>query len=192
MRKTPANLERARWSSSFHQFGLEDERDALPGLILALGHEPKRFEDFTALPVPPRQACLDGVSAADMYLLLLGDHYGDPTVDSGIAPTEEEFNAAARKGIPIIVMRKSGVTMEPAQAAFVDRVESYQSGRFRTTFSTPTDLLTKVAEALREAQKTPAAVMLRQLDSPVAVPWLGETGKRFTDAARTPRHLRST
>ena len=31
--------------------GLEQERDNLPGLVGALGHEPKRFEDFTAHPV---------------------------------------------------------------------------------------------------------------------------------------------
>lgn len=30
--------------------GLEPERDALPGLIMALGHEPVRFEDFSAQP----------------------------------------------------------------------------------------------------------------------------------------------
>jgi Domain of unknown function (DUF4062) len=28
--------------------GLEEERDALPGLISAIGHTPVRFEDFTA------------------------------------------------------------------------------------------------------------------------------------------------
>ena len=33
--------------------GLEQERDSLRGLILALGHEPVLFEDFTAQPVPP-------------------------------------------------------------------------------------------------------------------------------------------
>ena len=32
--------------------GLEDERDALPALISALGHTPVRFEDFSAQSVP--------------------------------------------------------------------------------------------------------------------------------------------
>lgn len=32
--------------------GLEEERDALPGLIRALGHTPVLFEDFTAQTTP--------------------------------------------------------------------------------------------------------------------------------------------
>jgi len=34
--------------------GLRQERTALPGLIRALGMDPVRFEDFTALPEPSR------------------------------------------------------------------------------------------------------------------------------------------
>src|ERR1700732_1651947 len=159
------------------RLGLEAERDALPGLISALGYEPKRFEDFAALPVPPRQACMEGVAAADIYLLLLGERYGDRMPDTGIAPTEEEFNAAVRKGIPVIVMLKAGVTMEPDQAAFARRVGNYQSGRFRDSFTSPTDLLTKVAGALRGLGQSPSHVNIEQLDQPLAVPWLAETGR---------------
>jgi hypothetical protein len=173
--------------------GLEVERDALPGLIRALGHEPKLFEDFTALPVPPRQACLDGVDVADVYLLLLGERYGDAMPDTGIAPTEEEFNAAVRKGIPVIVFRRSGVAMEPNQTVFAKRVEDYQAGRFRDSFSSPTDLLAKVAAALRQLHESPAAVTIQQLDQPVPVPWLGETGRslpgRGTNSTTLEVHL---
>jgi hypothetical protein len=38
--------------------GLEEERDALPGALAALGYTPVRFEDYTAQPLPSRQACL--------------------------------------------------------------------------------------------------------------------------------------
>lgn len=47
-------------------------------MILALGHEPVMFEDFTAQPVPSREACLEGVRSSDAYLLLLGERYGHP------------------------------------------------------------------------------------------------------------------
>jgi len=77
--------------------GLEEEHDYLPGLLIASGHEPRRFEDFSALPVPSRNACLAGVEAADVYLLLLGPHYGDPLPDTGQAPAEEEFTVAKRR-----------------------------------------------------------------------------------------------
>jgi hypothetical protein len=56
--------------------GPEEERDALPGLILALGHEARRFEDLTAQAIPSREVCLRGVENADV--LLLGPHYGEP------------------------------------------------------------------------------------------------------------------
>lgn len=81
--------------------GLEDERDYLPGLLKASGHEPRRFEDFSAQSVPSRDACLAGVEAADVYLLLLGQHYGDPLQDTGKAPTEEEFTVAKHRALAL-------------------------------------------------------------------------------------------
>ncbi len=47
---------------------LEQERDSLKGLIMALGHEPVMFEDFTAQPVPSREACLEGVRSCAAYV----------------------------------------------------------------------------------------------------------------------------
>jgi hypothetical protein len=82
-----------------------------------------------------------------------------------------------RKGIPIIVMRKVGITMEPDQEALAKRIEDYQSGRFRASFASPTELLTKVAAALREVDAAPAAVEMRALDKTVSVAWLGETSQ---------------
>ncbi len=137
--------------------GLEDERDALPGLIQASGHVPKRFEDYTALPVPSRQACLDGVEDCDVYLLLLGEFYGDPLPDTGKAPTEEEFVVARRRNIPILVFRKSGVVPEKVQEEFIERVEAYATGRFRASFEKTEGLLVAVVAALRalDAQSSP-------------------------------------
>jgi Domain of unknown function (DUF4062) len=152
--------------------GLEEERDALPGLISALGHEARRFEDFTALPVPPRQACLEGVDACDVYLLLLGERYGEPIPDTGLSPTEEEFTVARRRGIPVVVFRKAGVSMEPAQDGFAKRVEAYAAGFFRNSFATTAELLTKVAGAIRALEQGPAPLKTRPLENPLPVDWL--------------------
>jgi hypothetical protein len=157
--------------------GLADERDAVAAMIVALGHRPSRFEDFTALPVPPRKACLDAVAGADAYLLLLGEHYGDRTPDTGVAPTEEEFNAAATKGLPIIVMRKATGVMDADQAAFAQRVESYGAGRFRGTFSSTADLLPKVTAAIKSLEEAPSEVTLEDLDQSPPVPWLGDSDR---------------
>jgi hypothetical protein len=56
--------------------GLEEERDALPGLITAVGHTAVRFEDFSAQNEPSREACLKGVAESDIYILILGPRYG--------------------------------------------------------------------------------------------------------------------
>src|SRR5580700_1005949 len=106
--------------------GLEDERDYLPALLKASGHEPRRFEDFSAQPVPSRDACLAGVEAAEVYLLLLGRHYGEPLPDTGKAPTEEEFTIAKHRGMPILVFRKVGDSVDELQQDFITRVGDYQ------------------------------------------------------------------
>jgi Domain of unknown function (DUF4062) len=150
--------------------GLEGERDALPGLVLGLGHEPTRFEDFGSLPVPSREACLRGVENADAYLLLLGEHYGDPLPDTGKSPTEEEWNVAKRRGIPILVFRKQGITPELAQAEFIRRVEDYVEGRFRGSFGSVGELLATAGKAIRALDVRPAALVWKPLPA-VTVPW---------------------
>jgi hypothetical protein len=152
--------------------GLEEERDALPGLILALGHEAHRFEDLTAQALPSREVCLRGVQDADVYLLLLGPHYGEPVFDTGLSPTEEEFVVARRRGMPILVFRKSGVDPEPRQGEFIRRVEEYAGGLFRDTFEGTTDLQPKVVAALRSVEKPSPPLTWSSLNQPLEAPWL--------------------
>ncbi len=116
--------------SSVH-LGVRQERTALHGLIRALGMDPVRFEDFTAAPDPSREVCLRAVADSDVYLLLLGEHYGTPFPDTGLSPTHEEYRAAINKGIPRLAFRRRGATMETAQGRFAEEVEAYPTGLFR-------------------------------------------------------------
>lgn len=152
--------------------GLEEERDAVPALIRALGHEPRRFEDYTAQSVPSRAACLAGAEDADAYLLLLGGRYGEPLPDTGRSPTEEEFTVAKRRGIPILAFRKRGVVLEPEQEGFIQRVEDYATGVFRGAFSNATELLPEVAAAIRELERKPASLSFERLAQVANAPWL--------------------
>src|SRR6266516_1176966 len=168
--------------------GLEQERDNLPALIGAIGHECTRFEDYTAQPVASREACLRGVDQADVYLLLLGGRYGQPVFDSGLSPTEEEFTRARQRGIPMLVFVKQGVEVEPRQQAFIDRVQEYTGGRFRAGFTSAVDLQPKVARALAElaAQQAPLAFTPLPATADVAVPWVYDpagTAGAFTSHA---------
>lgn len=159
--------------------GLGEERDALPGLISALGHIAVRFEDFTAQPFPSRQACMDAVSSSDICLLLLGPAYGDKMPDTGVSPTHEEFNVARSRGIPLYAFVKRGVDMDADQQAFVAEVEQYATGRFRAAFDGATDLLSAVAAAVRQHESAPAALTWERLAGPApAVPWVAATNQR--------------
>jgi hypothetical protein len=151
--------------------GLEAERDALPGLISALGHQSIRFEDFGAKPVPSREACLRAVNEADLYLLMLGPHYGHVFAETGQSATHDEFIAAQAKGIPRIVMRKTGVTLDPEQEDFSCLVGDYGAGVFYDTFTDATDLQAKVVRAIRQAEQQPTPLSYIPLQSPVAVEW---------------------
>lgn len=152
--------------------GLEEERDALPALIKAVGHLPRRFEDFTAQPQPSRDACLAGVEDANVYLLLLGPHYGELIFDSGLSPTEEEWTVAKRRGIPILVFRKLNTDLDDAQLAFAKRVEDYVTGRHRDTFSSAADLLPKVVEKLRELDQEAGPLVWVPLERAASPEWI--------------------
>lgn len=149
--------------------GLEQERDSLPGLIRAVGHEPVRFEDFTAQSVPSREACLRGVAESDVYLLLLGPHYGTVFPETSRSPTHEEYTAALAEGIPRLVFRKAGVECDASQESFIDEIEAYGTGVFRESFNDAVDLQAKVAEALNNLP--PAPLVWEPLHRTIEVSW---------------------
>jgi hypothetical protein len=151
--------------------GLEQERDALPGLIRAIGHDPLRFEDFTALSMPSREACLRGVDAADVYLMLLGPHYGHVFPETGQSATHDEWMAALSKGMPRIVFRKVGVPFDHEQEEFIKQIGDYGTGVFYRTFETAVDLQAKVVEALRAIASTPSDLTYEPLISPPPISW---------------------
>lgn len=150
---------------------LEEERDALPGLISAIGHRPLRFEDFTAQPTPSREACLAGLAQADAYLLILGPNYGHRFADTGQSPTHDEWVTATSAGLPRLVYRKDGVEFEPDQQAFIEQIGEYTSGVFYDSFSTTGELLTKVAAKIRELDQAGSALVFAPLTTPAKIVW---------------------
>lgn len=151
--------------------GLGDARDALRPVITILGYTPVRFEDFAAQPVPPRAVCVEAITGSDIYLLLLGQYYGERMSDTGLAPTAEEWTVARSLGKPIVVFKQAGIDPEPAQREFIAEVESYTTGVFRDTFGSTAELLEKLPEALRAASRSLQPLRPRQLEQPIAVAW---------------------
>lgn len=143
---------------------LKDERNALPPFLRLFDHQPLRFEDFQSQDRSAREACLAGVEAADVYVLLLGPRYGTPWPDTGLAPTAEEFRIARNRGIPILVFVKVvDEPTEPEQQAFKEEVGHYVNGRLWRTFTDPLSLNQAVGEALKALPAPGGPLVLRPL-----------------------------
>lgn len=160
--------------------GLEEERDALPGLITAIGHTPVRFEDFTAQPAPSREACLEGVASSDAYLLILGPNYGHRFDDTGQSPTHDEWVAATTAGLPRVVYRKINVEFEPDQDTFAQSIGNYTTGVFYDSFATTAELLTKVAAKVRELAQATGPLTFEPMTAPVHITWRADFAESAT------------
>ena len=130
--------------------GYQNFRRAASAAIRRAGCNPVLAEMFPAHSSSPRSACLDGVESADALVLLLGSRFGWKT-PSGRSATEEEYQHACRKQIPIMVFVQKGGTTEPEQQRFIEEVEDYVHGHFRKSFETPNDLNRLLTEAILSA-----------------------------------------
>jgi Domain of unknown function (DUF4062) len=154
---------------------LKEERAALPPFLRLFDYEPLRFEDFEAQDRSSREACLAGVEAADVYLLLLGPRYGTPFPDTGLSPTAEEFRRARQRGIPILVFNKNvDEDDEPAQVDFKGEVGHYVNGRLWRSFTDPASCNQAVGEALKSLNAQRGPVPRTAPPEPVVLPWLSE------------------
>ena len=127
--------------------GYGDYREAARRGIQQAGCDPVLAEDLPAQASSPRNACLDGVQSADALVLLLGARYGW-IAPSGRSATEEEYEEARRRHLPILVFVEDGATRELRQHEFVRRVEDYIGGHFRRSFRGANDLRRLAEEAV--------------------------------------------
>jgi hypothetical protein len=162
--------------------GLADVRDAVDPVIKILKYGVIRFETVVKTPVPARVTCVAMVEESDIYLLILGEEYGDPMPGTGLAPTEEEWTVARSLGRPTVVFRKAGINPGPEQAAFIKKVENYETGVWRRMFNDTADLISQLEEALATAAEALQPAVSVALPSPVSVPWLESTPGVYTGA----------
>ncbi len=158
--------------------GLQEERDSASAILRAVGHEVVRFEDFGATPAASRNACLDALAASEVYVLILGPHYGESMPDTHLAPTEEEFNAARAAGKPILVFKQAGIECDVEQIGFIARVGDYARGRFWHEFRTPVDLGPALLTAIGRVQIAPPEVRWHAVQLIPYQALHGELGRR--------------
>ncbi len=125
----------------------QEHREAARRAINNAGGDAVLVEDFPALPVSPRTACLDGVASCDVLVVLLAAR-GGWTAPSGRLVVHEEYDEAVRRRRPVLAFVHD-VNRDPDAVALVRAVSDYVDGRFRPLYRDPNDLEIKVAAALK-------------------------------------------
>jgi hypothetical protein len=134
------------------------ERQAAKQAVEALDLRPVMAEDFGSKPHSPKTACLEGVRASDIYIGIVGPRYGYVT-PKGASVTEEEFEEARKRGVPILWFVKKG-DMEAKQRDFVEQIGNYEEGYFLSHFATSSELVLAVTKALNSIVAQPGIELL--------------------------------
>lgn len=129
--------------------GMESLRDAGQDACETLRHHVIRAEHFGATSDTPQQACLQGVRASEILILILGSRYGHKQ-ESGLSATHEEYREA-RDRIPVLVFIQDEEP-EPAQAGFIKEVQDWSSGHFTVSFSTIDELKVEIIRGLHDSE----------------------------------------
>jgi len=115
--------------------------------VESLQMRPVMFETTPASRDDSRRALLDELGGCDVVLLLLGAEYGERT-ERGVSATEDEFNEATGRGIPVIALVQE-IPRSPEQDEFVGRVRgTWSEGRFAPTFKDASGVGFAVVRAL--------------------------------------------
>lgn len=154
---------------------VEIRRAAIEG-VRAVRAWPVAFEDVGAAPESSRRALLDRLAGCDALLLLVGAEYGQRTA-SGVSATEEEFQEAVRRGIPVLALVQR-VARDQDERDFLERVRgSWDRGRFAPDFEGPDDVTAAVVRAITDWRGAAPAAELRGQAAARAVELAGNGGR---------------
>jgi hypothetical protein len=126
--------------------GFAEYRAAARAGVTDAGGAPVLIEDYPALDSSSRTACLDLVRSSDVYLLIVGDRAGSAPLGKPVV--EQEFEEARRRKLPRLLFMQD-VARDATTTDLLKRLSDFVHGRFRTTFQTPDELRSAVADALR-------------------------------------------
>jgi hypothetical protein len=129
--------------------GFGSYRDAARRAVTTLRHEAVMAEDFGAQPNSSQIACLQGVRSADLVVLILGPDYGFVPSGSTLSATHQEYREA-RETRPILAFIQQGIDPQPEQKSFIDEVQAWEGGLFRSGFIDAADLQDGITRALHD------------------------------------------
>lgn len=138
--------------------GYEDRREAARQAIRDVGMTPLMAEDMESGPNPPRDVILyDYINTCDAVVGIYGNRYGWSGAQSGVSPTEEEYDQAREQWKPIYVFidcMQPGKP-EPRQQQFLQKVQNWDTGVTRNEFHSLKELKKKIKQALTGAGLSP-------------------------------------
>lgn len=124
---------------------LLQERDAADRAIRALHLDRFRAETFGSLPHTPRKICEFMADYCDLFILIIGQRYGHVIEPERISVVEFEYEVAhAQNPQKILVYVKNGVEREPRLQEFLQKVQDFEVGYFRSSFDTPEQLYERI------------------------------------------------
>ncbi|MCQ2347971.1 MAG: DUF4062 domain-containing protein [Paludibacteraceae bacterium] len=148
-------MEKKKIFISSVQSEFAEERKAIAAYIrqdalLSRYFDPFLFEELPAQDQSAQRAYLDEVAQTEVYLLLVGEQYGNEDQD-GVSPTEREFDAASANHAYRIAMLKRTTNRQPKEQRFADKVDKEV---IRNTFDSVDALKSGLYAALVEYMQT--------------------------------------
>lgn len=128
--------------------------------------EPFIFEKVTAQDTNPRQLYLEEAQQSDLYLLLVGQWYGN-ALPGDLSPTEKEYEAAAKGSayrVAFIRDLDENVLRDEPEERFFRRVQNELTYRI---FSNPSVLISLVKQSLIEYLKYKGIIQSQTFDEQV-------------------------
>lgn len=126
---------------------LEEDRRIAEQAITTLGAEPRMFENLVK-DGTPRAAFLTEVRQCDLFLLLLGERYGEPD-DTGFPATRQEYTEAVRCGKSILALQNQGMAGQ-RESELSKWMEELEKERVVNRYSTHTELKQSLKVGLNE------------------------------------------
>lgn len=144
---------------------LVDHRRAVADAMERLGLQLERMETFGARPQEPRQACLNGIEASELFIGIYAHRYGYVPTGSAVSITEAEFDHSFKNRRPTFCFcvdeeypwPEAFVEDEPGQSllrTFKARVEKLV---VRDIFTTPDVLASRAATSVARYLLAPNA-----------------------------------
>ncbi|WP_434047986.1 MULTISPECIES: DUF4062 domain-containing protein [Sorangium] len=155
--RSPPRLIRPKYqvfvSSTYSD--LYTERSAITWEVLKLGHIPTGMENFSAEHDRGWKVIRKTIDNTDYYILLLAGRYGSIDPSSGISWTEQEYEYAISKNVPVLafIRERSAISgdlidMGDSQKQLQKFIDKVRSRHHVEPWSNQDDLRAKVATAL--------------------------------------------